>query len=289
MSEKEPIRVKHFANIGDLIAAMPALKTHYQKTKRKAIVCQQIDVKGDYYVGAVHPTLDNLGNQVMCNQTMFDMIKPLLVSQDYIHDAEVFNGQLINLNLDKIRGESFVNMPYGALQQWLFIEYPDLAYDLSKAWIDIGEADISDCGYLYGGLATSMLPVENIGSKVILNFTERYRNEALSYYFLRSCQPFLLFAGTANEYQIFCEKWGLEIPRLYVNNFLQLAYILKKAKFLLSNQSFCWNLAEAMKSPRLLEYCQHAPNCQSFIGEHSYGYYRQTALEYYFKLLMNKK
>ncbi len=288
---KNPIGVKHFANIGDAIAAMATLKSYHARTGRKIKFYQQLNVAASYYAGAVHPTLDDSGSgiQVMCNQGMFDMLKPLIVAQDYIEEMDVFKGQDINIDLDVIRGGMFVNMPNGALQAWLFLVYPDMAWDLSKSWMNIGDVDISNCGVLHRGLVMSMLPLENIENKVIVNFTQRYRNEEIHYYFLKNCQNQLLFAGTTTEHKVFCEKWELDIPRIHVNNFLELAFILKKAKFLISNQSFCWNVAEAMKTPRLLEYCQIAPNCQSFIGEHSYGYYRQAAVEYYFKLLMNKK
>lgn len=289
MTEKTPARFKHFANIGDIIASLPTVKTFYEKTKRKVIFCQQLNVKGEYFQGATHPTLDADGQQVMCNQSMFDMIKPLLVSQPYIHDAEVYNGQHININLDNIRSGAFVNMPNGAIQAWHFLDKPDMAYDLSKPWIEIGEVDIKECGFIYDGMATSMLRAEDIERRVIINFTERYRNAALNYFFLKKHEGVLVFAGTAKEHELFSKAWGLDIPRLHVTNFLQLAYILKKARFLISNQSFCWNLAEAMKTPRILEYCSYAPNCQAFIGEHSYGYYKQSGVEYYFELLMEKK
>lgn len=289
MATRQPWGFKHFANLGDLIASMPALKSFNEQTKRKAILYQQINVEGHYFNGAVHPTTDEKGTQVMCNQTMFDMIKPLIVAQDYIHDMQVYNGQALNVNFDVIRSEVNVNMPYGAIQQWIFMAYPDLAFDLSRQWIEVGEVDISDCGFIYSQLPTSMLPIENIDKKVIINFTERYRNAAINYFFLRNCQNFLVFAGTSKEHQLFCQTWEIDIPRLHVNNFLQLAYILKKAKFLLSNQSFLWNLSESIKSPRLLEYCSHAPNCQSFIGKNSFAFYKQAALEYYFKVLYNKK
>lgn len=289
MAIRQPWGFKHFANLGDLIACMVSLKSFHEQTKRKVNLYQQINVEGHYFQGAVHPTVDEKGVQVMCNQTMFDMVRPLIIAQDYIEDMQVYNGQNVNINIDTIRTDVNVNMPYGAIQQWVFMAYPDFAADLTKPWIEIGEVDISDCGYLYPSLQLSMLPIESLESKVIINFTERYRNAGINYFFLKNCQNFLLFAGTEKEHLLFCQTWGLEIPRLHINNFLQMAYILKKAKFLLSNQSFLWNLAESMKTPRILEYCTHAPNCQAFIGENSYGFLKQAAVELYFKLLYGKK
>lgn len=291
MTTKSPARVKHFANIGDIIAALAGLKQYHAITGRKVIFCQQLNVPADYYSGATHPVRDDTDGKtmVMCNRKMFDMIRPLLKSQEYIQDMEVFEGQPIGFDLDRIRKEIFVNMPHQALQQWSFMAYPDLAADLSKPWVHIGEVDISDCSLWHPNLVTSTLPVEDLKDKVIINFTERYRNQHLHYFFLKKFQDILIFCGTEIEYQSFCQKWEISIPRLIVNNFLQTAYIIKNSKFLMGNQSFCWNLAESMKTPRLLEICEHAPNCQAFIGEYSYGYLHQNAILHYFKLLLNRK
>ena len=279
------------ANIGDIIASMIAMKKYYEVTGKKVIYCQQLNVPAFYYEGAVHPTLDGSGKQVMVNEKMFEMIKPLLLSQGYVHDVEIYNGQPINIDLDVIRKKVFVNMPNQSILQWIFMAYPDVSADISKAWIDIGEVDTSSCYLFYNELITNPVPLSEINLKnyVIVNFTERYRNHLLDYFFLKEHMDKIIFSGTENEYNIFCDKWKLQIPRLHIDNFLQLAYILKQCKFLLSNQSFQWNLAEAMKIPRILELCEFAPNCQAFVGENSFGYYHQQALKYFFnKLLKNK-
>lgn len=286
-----PSRVKHFANIGDIIASLAGMKAYWQRTQRKIIYCQQLNVPADYYQGAVHPTLDDGGDgkMVMCNKKMFDMIKPLLLSQEYIEDVEVFTGQPINFDLDVIRKKIFVNIPNQAIQQWLFLAYPDLSADLSKSWIDIGDIDISNCSLSHPSILTSTIPIENLTDKIIINFTERYRNAHLHYFWLKKYSEQLIFTGTQKEYHIFCTAWDLQMPYLNINNFLELAYILKQAKFFMGNQSFCWNLCESLKIPRLLELCEGAPNCQPFIGEHSYGYYHQKAPEWFFTELMKIK
>lgn len=282
------INVKHFANIGDIIASLPSLKTLYQKTKKKIVFCQQLDVPANYYEGAVHPTLDGNNKMVMVNQKMYDMIRPLLLAQEYIADVQVYNGQPINVDLDVIRKERFVNIPHQAIQQWLFLAFPDLATDITKSWIETGDVDISQCYLFDPAFVTEPRPIENLSDKIIVNFTERYRNLILDYFFLKDYQDKIIFAGTELEYLTFTKKWGLQVPRLFVNNFLELAYIIKQAKFLLSNQSFIWNLAEAMKTPRSLELCEYAPNCQAFIGEHSYGYLNQQGARYYFETLIKR-
>lgn len=268
-------RVKHFANLGDAIAMMAAMKRYYDVTGRKIIFSQVKNQLAQYYPGATHGTVDQNGDMVCMNQAMFDMIKPLIESQYYIHKMEAYEGQHIDLDFDVIRGKTFVNMPNGMIQSWIMFAFPDLACDLSKPWISLD----GDC---------SKDVKKQVSGKVIINFTERYRNSIIDYFFLKNYASEIIFAGTEKEHFKFCHQWQLNVPRLNINNFLEIAYALREAKFLLSNQSFLWNLAEAMKTPRVLEVCNFAVNCMPFVGEDSYGYYHQVGAEYYFRTMMNK-
>jgi hypothetical protein len=149
-----------------------------------------------------------------------------------------------------------------------------LAADLTQSWISVEAED-------------STAPT--FTDTVLINFTERYRSNNINYFFLQKYQDKALFVGTREEWKAFKEQWDLpRLDRLDVKDFLWLAIAIKSCKFVLGNQSFVWNLAEAMKHPRLLEMCSFAPNCQPFIGKHSYGYYHQNAVEYYFDKLMNE-
>jgi hypothetical protein len=167
-------------------------------------------------------------------------------------------------------------MPHGMLAAWLFYAFPDLACDLSQP-------------YLVLPRLKEKLPVlDSIKGKILLNFTERYRNPLADYFFLQKYSPDLIFSGTEREHFLFTSRWNLNIPRLVVNDFLELAYCIQEARFIIANQSFHWNIAEAMKTPRLLEVCEYADNCQPNIGENSYGYFWQPALEYYFRRMYNE-
>lgn len=268
-------RVKHSVNPGDLYAAMGALKKYYDITNRKIIVSQTIDMIANYYNGAEHPTKNASGNHVCVNEQMFNMMKPLVESQEYIHSFEKYEGQSIHLDFDVIRGKTFVNLPHGPIQGWIPIAFPDLSFDLSKPWI-----------FLNGKCPPKIK--KQVSNKIILNFTERYRASMIDYYFLKNYIPELIFAGTEREHWVFCNQWGLTIPRLEIDNFLELGYALKEAKFCMSNQSQLWNLAEAMKVPRILEMCSFADNCFPNMGENSEGFMYQAGAEYHFKVFYNK-
>jgi hypothetical protein len=266
--------VKHSTNLGDIIASLPAVKKYHEVTGRKISFMQRIDMAAMYYNGAVHPTTDANGTQVCINKTMFQMIKPLLESQEYIHNFVAYDGQKVDLDFDVIRGKTFVNLPHGAIQTWLMYAFPDLAYDISKPWMT---------------LPNIKHPIQKkVKGKVILNFTERYRNTIVDYFFLKNYASDLIFAGTETEHWKFCHQWQLNIPRLEIKDFLEYAYALKACRFLLSNQSFAWNLAQALGVPRVLEVCAFAQNCIAFVGEDSYGFFHQVGLEYYTRMMFNK-
>ena len=274
-NEAPPTRVKHSVNLGDLIACMGPIKRYWEVTKRKVILSQQLSMPAAYYNGATHPTVDANGVMVTMNDFTFEMVKPLIESQPYIHYFERYEGQKVDLDFNVIRGKTFVNLPHGAIQNWIPFAFPDLAFDLSKPWIEID------------GKCPAHIK-KQVSGKVILNFTERYRNSIIDYFFLREYAPNLIFAGTEREYFLFCNQWQLTIPRLEVKSFLESAYALKECRFLLANQSMLWNLADAMKTPRVLEVCQYAQNCINGVGENSFGYFHQVGAGYYFRRLYNE-
>src|SRR4051812_40612667 len=216
--------IKHMCNLGDIISVLPACKKYYEVTGRQIRFLQQVNAPAAYYNGATHPTLsdDGSGTMVCINSAMFDMIKPLVESQPYIHSFEKYEGQKVDLNFDVIRGQTDVGMPNGMIQSWLMYAFPDLDYDLSKTWIDLPEVKKHPV-------------IKQVQDKILINFTERYRNPLMDYFFLQGYAPDLIFSGTEKEHFLFCTRWNLNIPRLQVNDFLEYAYAIKNCRFLLGN------------------------------------------------------
>lgn len=281
----------HSCNAGDLIGAMAGMKEVHRKYGKKAIVYQQIDIPGHYMQGLVHSVKDDKGTQVTMNQKMFNMLRPLLLSQEYVEDFQIYIDQKIEIDLTVIRewldydtdtpeippkvraGKQFVNIPNGALPGWTMLAYPPMACDLSKPWIALSEKAVEDAAY---GL-------------ILINRTERYQVKNMDYRFLKPYESELLFIGTEREHTLFCREFKLNFGRLEVENFLELAHILKACRFFMGNQSFPWNLANAIGVPRILEMFAQAPNCQPFVGEDNFGAYQSLPLEYYFQDLYKRK
>jgi len=114
-----------------------------------------------------------------------------------------------------------------------------VAPDISQPWLDVPSTDQSK-------------------DYIILARSTRYRNDSLDFSFLGEYKK-VGFVGVKSEYVEMKSKIkGLEY--FEVADFLQLASIIRSAKLFIGNQSFPYSLAEAMKTPRLLEQCPWVPN-----------------------------
>jgi hypothetical protein len=259
----------HNGSIGDVHASLPVMKEYYRKFKKKVILYLQKDVKAFYYEGATHPTMDKDGNMTMLNQQVIDMMIPLYKAQEYIEDCKVYNDEKIHCNLGRIR-DTFVNMPHGDLRMWYPIIYPDLVCNFAVPYITVPD-----------------LTEDIARGKLIVARSERYHSPQASYYFLKKYEDKLLFVGTDLEYAIFTIRYKLNIPRLIINNFLELAQILKQSLGLLSNQTQIFQIAEGLKIPRIVELCSFAPNVIP-MGKDGYYFYSQDALVHYVKELLGE-
>lgn len=265
------VSYRHACNSGDLIASLAGVQHIYKTQGKKAKIYQQLNLKALYYEGAKHPVLDEDGIMVCMNEAQFKMIKPLIEAQEYVESFEVWEGQEVDVNLNKIKEGEYTTQPYGDLARWQFYVHPYLACDLSIPWLNVP----------YG-----MLDID-VKDKVIINFTSRYRNPLITYFFLKEWEDKVIFAGTKEEYEVFCKENKLNIPYLGVNNFLELAQLIDNCKFYIGNQSMCWWIADSMQKLRLLETCKQVPNCPPH-GENGYDFLQQGALELYFKQFINQ-
>lgn len=265
----DTISYKTSSPAGDLISFLAGIKQVYEDTGKKAIVYQRLGMPGISYTDSIHPFQDEQNQPICMNQYMFDGLCPLLKSQEYIEDYLVYNGEEVQFDMDCIRLERFTNQPNGSLNRWFFYIYPDMACDLSRKWIDVPRG-----------------VMEKYDDKIVINFTARHRNHLLTYHFLKPHQEHLIFAGLKQERDMFCKTWGLDITLLEIDNFLELTKNISGCKFFMGNASFCFQLAEATKIPRLLEIFPIHPNVIP-VGENAYDAYHQIPMEYFFNKLLN--
>ena len=76
-------------------------------------------------------------------------------------------------------------------------------------------------------------------------------------------------------------NFDLEIRKVNVTDFYQLAQLLKLSKGLISNQTMIFQIAEGLKIPRAVEICRYAPNVIP-VGENAFDYLDTMALQAHF-------
>lgn len=253
---------------GDLISFLSGLRQIFLDTGRKSILYHRLNMIGGSYEGAEQPYEDEEKNPVCFNKYTFDMMRPLLLAQEYIEDYIVFTGQEHEIDFDKIRLSHFTNQPKGSLNRYPSYVFPQMNANLADIWVKV--------------------PWEEFyGDKVVINFTQRNRNHFINYFFLKPHEEHLIFAGLPKERDLFCKQWGLDIPLLQVENFYELAKVLNGCRFLLGNQSFCMQLSESLKIPRIMEAFPMMPT-HVVIGEWAKDFYHQNDVEYTFNKFLNK-
>lgn len=257
-------------NAGDTIAAIPTMREYYRKMGIKPILYLREGVEAFYYEGAVHPVKSpTTGKNVMLNDAMINMLIPLLKAQPFFEDVKKWTDEEIAWDLDDIR-ETNVGMPGLSINRWYFYVFPDMACDLSKPWLEVPDSD-----------------KDLAKGKIIITRTERYTNPYIDYSFLKPFEDELIFSGTMREYNNFCMSYDLNIPKLTVTNFLDLAQAIKQSRFHITNQTMANQISTGLQHKSILEVCTYAPNCIP-IGEDRFDFLAQAALEYYFEYLHKK-
>lgn len=275
----ELLTVGHSFNAGDSLTILPGLQEIYKQTGKKIKFHQRLDMKAFYFDDANHPVKTD-GVQVCMNKQTLLMMKPLMEAQNYIAEYKEWKGEEVWYNFDLTRQDARIPLPGGDIHAWATLIFPQLSCDLSEPWLNVTTR------FLHR--ATMSEWYNRKGSDyIVLNFTERYRNPYIDYHFLKQYEDQLIFAGLEHEHRVFCEKWELNIPRLFVNNFLELAQAINEAKFGIYCQSMCWHIADAMKKPRILEVCSSFPNVFP-TGADGYAFIAQQALEYFVTDLLKK-
>ncbi len=255
INTKKELTFLHSGHIGDIINVLPVIK-ELSKTH-----------KCNLYIGVNKPLnvqhYAHQGENVYINEKIFNMLVPLLKSQKYINNIEMFKKKDIDINFDIIR-----ELPINLL-------FDNLRYGFQIA----GMQPNIDEPYL------SVQQHDKIVNKIIILRSLRYRNQFINYNFLENYDN-IFYVGTQDEYK----DLKKEVKNLQFHDcrdFLEMAMIIKSSRLFIGNSSLGIDIAEALKIPRLLEACPHFPARQVH-GKNAYDFYYQIHFEKFFKILYNK-
>lgn len=247
LTEESEINFKHSGHIGDLVYALPVIK-EIAKTKKCNLYIRVNHSLGKkaYYK---HPS----GN-IMINDRIFSMALPLLETQKYINSVKKWNNEKIDIDLDLFREFPFSNDFHSI--RWYY-HITGFQPDMSLPFIDAE-------------------PEEKFKDKIVVVRTFRGTNPLIDYSFLNKYDN-LLFLGIKSEYENFVKV--VPNTEFYdANSFLEIAQIMKAAKFVITNQTFAFALSEGLKVNRILEANPFIPAVFP-IGDNGYDFYFQKEFE----------
>lgn len=256
----DTISFKNCFNSGDQIYSLPGIQHICEQQGKKANIYMWLDMDGMYYQGAVHP----YGSK-MLPEKVFLKLKPLIEAQWYVNSCNPWRGEDIMYNLDKSR-DLRCSMPYGHISRWYFYMYPELTCNLSIPSLKV---------YKYK---------RELNDKILINRSQRYHNDFISYFFLKQYKDHIVFTGLPFEYELFRKEWGFDVEFQQYGDFLDLAEAIASCKFFIGNQSMCSAIAEGLKVKRILEICKFAPHCIPN-GDNGYDFHTQNAFEYFVDML----
>ena len=254
--KNKTISFLHYGHLGDIINSLPVLQ-ELSKSKDCNLYLQINKKIPDHVVSKDHPF-----GEVYLSETSCLKMLPLLKSQKYLNKVEIFDGQNIDIDLNFFR-DLPINFNIDSVR-WYF-HLTGIFSDLSKNYITV-ESN------------------KKFNNFIVIMRSLRRQNKFINYSFLKSYKN-ILFVGLKNEYDDL-KNQITSLEYYDSKDFLELASIIKNAKFFIGNLSFGYALAEAIKIPRLLESGPNFPLVYPN-GPNAYDFYFQDHFEELVKKLNN--
>jgi ADP-heptose:LPS heptosyltransferase len=230
------LTIKHAGNIGDIIYSLPAMNKAAQIHNKKVTVLLQTNVRAQY---ADHPNFNHPSGSVQLNEKGAEMLKPLLLSLPFVESVEIADSfKSCTYNFDRMRD---IGLRYlGSISRWYFYAFPQLTCDLSTP------------------LRFEVDPIKT--TRIVMNRSARYHNPTFDYRVLLPYQHMITFIGLEEEYEVIKRKLP-EMKYQPVNDFAEMAGIIKGCELFIGNQSMAYSIAEISGKTRILEVCPNAHNC----------------------------
>ena len=255
VSTKKEISFLHYGHLGDIINCLPVIK-ELSKNSKCSLYIQKEKLIPDHAVSGDHPF-----GKVYLSEKSIKKFLPLLKSQNYLFNVEIFNNHKIDIDLNFFR-ELNINFNIDSVRWYSHLTgtHPDL----SKKYLDV-ESHNKFKDYI-----------------VILRSLRR-QNKYINYSFLNNYEK-IVFVGLEDEFNDL--KKSINYLEYYDSkDFLELASIIKNSKLFIGNLSFGYAIAEALKVPRLLESAPDFPLVYPN-GSEGYDFYFQSHFEYLVKKLV---
>jgi hypothetical protein len=249
---------RHSGKLGDIIYSLPAVKALGG---------------GSYFVD--HRT-EYLRKPPLGEQAA-KMMTDLLLTQDYVRHAALYDGRPVTCDLDRFRetavGLHFFNALRAQTNRLTGILFGGLAEQARAQLIPKIELDLPQCHWdcaALPGKANVDPWLSGINNKhvadIVICKTDRHPGK-LDWNMLREFANKAVFIGFENEHLAFCSSY-FPVGFYKATDFVDFAQVIAGAKLFVGNQCFGLALADAMALPRVVEAWQDSPNRMSAMNAH---------------------
>jgi hypothetical protein len=251
------ISFAHAGGVGDIVYAIPAILSVLRNNRAaKADLFLQLGVETGYT--GWHP----LGSRLL-DADYAARLKPLLLAQPCFGAVEIHDGRKVDCDLNGFR--RLPNLTTYCLPRWYFLVIQGTRWDLSQPWLAVP-------------------PDARYADRILVGRNARLRSPYIDYAFMNDHASEIVFVGVEREFEEFRKSCPACTDFYEAPDFLALARVVAGARFFCGNQGFVYTLAEAMKTPRLLETNVQAANNVP-TGPHCCEALFQQGFEYWFRFM----
>lgn len=237
------IDFKHSGFVTDIIYALPAIKKVCEMNDEVATLHLEINLDNEDKDKPGHPysPFKLIGEEVK-------QLRELLVSQEYIEDVVVYDGDTskINVDLDLFRTQP-INFSSGNIPRYYF-SMTGISESLEKPVLEV-EGD------------------EQYKDKVVISRSLIYQNKNVDWRVLNEFKDTeFYFLGSVIEFKDIQTKLD-NVVHVTPKDFKEVAEIIKGCSLFVGNQNRYFAIAESLKVKRMLEVCPYTPNVVPSGGE----------------------
>ena len=168
-----------------------------------------------------------------------ELLTPLLLAQEYVHEVRRWDGEKVDLDLDAFR-DMAIPFHLMNLAEATLAAFGVPLTEINKPWIKVEPKRVA---------------------ATVLARSPRYHNKRADWLgVLMEFGPDAVFVGLPAEHRQFQEDVG-QVPFHPVKDFLEMAAVIKGSDRLIGNQSAPMALAVAMHHPFIQEVSPSCPNC----------------------------
>lgn len=253
------IDFKHSGFVSDILYSLPTIKKVCEMNNDKAVLHLEINID--------NPDKDKPGHPYSPFKLMEEevkMLRPLLLSQDYIEDVVVFDGDLnkVNVDLDLFRTQP-INFSGGNISRYYF-SMTGISESLEKPTLSI-EAN------------------ERFNNRIVISRSLIYHNKNVDWRVLNEIKDVkYYFLGSHMEFKDISTKLD-NVSHVDCKNYKEVASVIKGSSLFIGNQNMYYAIAEQLKVKRMLEICPYTPNVVPSGGENYDIHYTELL-----KFLINK-